>query len=252
MIAMQSAANRLTIPREVASAALISDLHLSPEDPRAVEIFVNFTKKLPGAVRELFILGDLFEAYVGAKHLRVPGYAPVVAALRGLASAGISVTVLKGNRDFLLDSNFTKITGAAVAGDETSFTCGGKKFLLVHGDLFCIRDVRYQAMRRKLRSPMIQFASRSLPLFVSLRVAAKLRKTSMKEIQQKTPSEMGIVDSEVSARLAQGYDYVICGHVHDPRVTKLQNGTLVVLPAWPMEPGTCRIAGGVVSFDGAG
>ncbi|MBI3818019.1 MAG: UDP-2,3-diacylglucosamine diphosphatase [Planctomycetes bacterium] len=234
--------------RAVRRAAVISDLHLSPGDDAAIDSFIEFINTLAGVVDELFILGDLFEAYVGAKHLRMGRYPEVVSALLGLERNGIRVTALKGNRDFLLDGQFTKKTGVRVAGDEDAIVSGGKKILFVHGDLFCIRDVRYQAMRRKLRSPVLRVASRALPLSISLKIAAKLRKTSVDEIRMKTPAEMGIVTSEVEARLAEGYDTVVCGHVHDPRVESLRNGTLVVLPAWPAAPGTCWIREGTILF----
>jgi UDP-2,3-diacylglucosamine hydrolase len=235
--------------RRVERAALLSDLHLHPDDPEGIGRFIQFARTLPGAVDELFILGDLFDAYVGAKHLRVPGYSPLVRAFDALCGNGVAVTLLKGNRDFLLGSDFTKATGARVAGDEDAFESGGRRFLLVHGDLFCINDLRYQAMRRRLRSPAMVFLSRTLPLSILLRIAARLRRTSMEEIAAKTPAEMGIVPSEVEKRLAEGYDEVVCGHVHDPQIVKLRRGTLTVLPAWPARPGTCRIIAGDVRFD---
>lgn len=238
-------------PRQVSRAALISDLHLSTTDPATIAQFIQFTKTLPGRADELFILGDFFDAYVGVKHLRVEQYKSIVTAFHELIHKGVAVTLLRGNRDFLLNKQFERATGARVAGDEDAIASGGRKFLLVHGDLFCINDLRYQAMRRRLRSPWMRAAARVLPLSVSLRIAAKLRKASVAEIKTKTPAEMGIVDSEVVARLGEGHDVVICGHVHDPRTTTLQNGTLVVLPAWPAAPGTCWIEGGTVRFESA-
>lgn len=234
--------------RHIDRAALISDLHLHPADPGGIDVFVRFARKLPGAVDELLILGDFFDAYVGTKHLKIDGYSPLVRALDSLTGNGVRVTLLKGNRDFLLDEGFTKATGAGVAGDEDAFESGGKRFLVVHGDLFCIRDVRYQSMRRKLRSPLISAASRTLPLPVLLGIASKLRKTSAEEIATKTPAEMGIVNDEVSKRLGEGYDTVVCGHVHDPKTVNLQNGTLIVLPAWPAAPGTLWLKKGAMEF----
>lgn len=229
--------------------ALMSDLHLAPDDPAGIEQFVKFTKTLPGRADAFAVLGDLFEAYVGTKHLRVSGYRPVVEAFQSLHRAGIDVTVLAGNRDFLLDRGFERATGARAAGDEFAFESGGRRFLLTHGDLFCIRDVRYQRMRKKLRSRAFRLLPHVLPLSVSLQIAGRLRKASKEEILAKTPAEMGIVDTEVAAKLGLGYDFVVCGHVHDPRVTRLDNGTLVVLPAWPAPPGTCWIRDGELSFE---
>jgi UDP-2,3-diacylglucosamine hydrolase len=237
--------------RSVARAAVVSDLHLTPDDAAALDRFLAFVRKLPGRVDALWILGDLFEAYVGTKHLRVPGYRALVHALDALAGNGVAVTCLHGNRDFLLDAGFTKATGARVAGDEDAFESGGKRILCVHGDLFCVRDRKYQAMRRKLRSPLVRAAARTLPLPVLLSFARKLRKTSAEAIAMKTSAEMGIVDSEVEARLREGFDVVICGHVHDPRRTALAGGELVVLPAWPSAPGALWIDRGVLRFEGA-
>jgi len=237
--------------RAVERAVVISDLHLTPADPAGIDRFEALARRLPGSADELLILGDLFDAYVGRKHLTVAWMRPVIRALDLLVGTGVRVTCLHGNRDFLLDGAFERATGARVAGDEDSFTSGGKRFLLVHGDLFCVLDVRYQAMRRKLRTPLVRAAARTLPLSVSLRIAGGLRAKSRAEIAAKAPAEMGIVDSVVEARLAEGFDVVICGHVHDPRTTALAKGTLVVLPAWPDAPGTLRIARGETRFEPA-
>jgi UDP-2,3-diacylglucosamine hydrolase len=235
--------------RGVRRAAVISDLHLSPDDGAGIDTFTAFARKLPGRVDELLILGDLFEAYVGSKHLRIPQYQSIVRALDALVANGVAVTCLKGNRDFLLDDGFTRATGARVAGDEDAFESGGRRILCVHGDLFCVRDVRYQAMRKKLRSPLVAGASRILPLSVLLRIAGKLRKTSIAETKAKTKGEMGIVDEEVAKRMQENVDVIVCGHVHDPRRAAIGKGELVVLPAWPAEPGTLWITDGILRFD---
>ncbi|MBL8696661.1 MAG: UDP-2,3-diacylglucosamine diphosphatase [Planctomycetes bacterium] len=234
--------------RRVDRAVIISDLHLTPNDPEGIDRFVALARKLPGAVQELFILGDLFEAYVGRKHLFVDGYRPVVRALDLLVSNGVAVTCLRGNRDFLLDEGFTKATGARVAGDEDTFVSGERRILAVHGDLFCVHDLRYQAMRAKLRRPWVRWASRTLPLPVLLRIAGGLRSKSRAEIAMKTTGEMGIVDAEVERRLAEGFDLVLCGHVHEPQSRRLGGGELVVLPAWPEPPGTLWLDRGALRF----
>ncbi len=246
----------MTVPRgeglrEIRRAAVVSDLHLAPGDGAGIDRFAAFARKLPGAVDELLVLGDLFDSYVGTRHLSLEGYRPVVRALDMLVGNGVPVTCLHGNRDFLLDEGFTKATGARVAGDEVAFTSGDRRFLAVHGDLFCVRDVRYQAMRRKLRSPIVRLASRTLPLSWLLRAAGGLRAKSRAEIAAKTPREMGIVDEEVRSRLREGFDVVLCGHVHDPATRQLGEGTLVVLPAWPETPGTLWITDGRIRFEHA-
>lgn len=237
------------IARSVGRAAVISDLHLTPEDPAGIDAFTSFVRKLPGRVDELLVLGDLFEAYVGAKHLTISAYQPIVRSLDAVVSNGVAVTCLHGNRDFLLDERFTRATGARVAGDEDRIVSGGRAILLVHGDLFCTRDVRYQMARRRLRSRPVRALSRALPLPVLLQVAARLRRASIAEIKAKTPAEMGIVDAAVEARLREGFDLVVCGHVHEPRVARLDGGTLVVLPAWPEPPGALWIESGRLRFD---
>lgn len=236
-------------PRRVGRAAVVSDLHLADDDAAGIERFLALARRLPGRVEELLVLGDLFEAYVGSPHLRAEGYRGLVRALDALVGNGVAVTVLRGNRDFLLDAGFERATGARVAGDETAFESGGRRILCVHGDLFCTRDLRYQAMRRKLRSPLVPALAKTLPLPVLLGIARRLRRASMEEIAAKAASEMGIVDAEVERRLAEGHDTVICGHVHLPRRSRLAGGELVVLPAWPARPGTLWIDEGILRFD---
>ena len=165
--------------RSVARAAVISDLHLTSDDEARMERFLAFARKLPGRVDELLILGDLFEAYVGRKHLGVAGYRPLGARDRRIGGKRRGGHLPAREPRLFVGFLVHEIHGARVAGDEEAFVSGGRRILCVHGDLFCVRDLRYQAMRRKLRSPVLRGVAKALPLPVLLRIAGKLRKTSM-------------------------------------------------------------------------
>src|SRR6476659_7246939 len=131
----------------------LSDLHLAPERPAASAAFHAFTRGPARAAAAVYILGDLFDAWIGDDQLRDPFAADIAASLRALTVAGVPVHIARGNRDFLLGEAFARATGAALLPDELVVEAGGARLVVLHGDLLCTGDVDYQRYRARMHAP---------------------------------------------------------------------------------------------------
>jgi UDP-2,3-diacylglucosamine hydrolase len=202
-------------------ALFISDLHLSPERPDTSEQFFRFIDEEARRAGALYILGDLFEYWVGDDELDEPGgdrlAADVTSALKGLSEQGIAVSVMHGNRDFLIAKGFCEATGAALLQDPSVVQTGKDKTLLMHGDTLCTDDHDYQNWRRTARSAEWQrdFLSQSLPE----RHAAiqKMREKSKEVIAAKPADIMDVNAGAVKdAFRKHRVRRLIHGHTHRP------------------------------------
>ena len=142
---------------------LISDLHLDPSAPGIARQFVDFLRGEARAARALYILGDLFEAWLGDDDPD-PAVRSIVAELRALHDAGVPTYFMHGNRDFLVGSRFAAETGCTLLEDGTVVDLHGERVLLMHGDVLCTGDTSYQRLRRILRNPLTLFLLRHLSL----------------------------------------------------------------------------------------
>ena len=196
-------------------ALFISDLHLSEERPGANERFFAFMEKEARAADALYVLGDLFEYWVGDDDLPDPFNAVVAGFFRGLSNA--KVYVMHGNRDFLVGERFCRETGATLLDDPTVADLGGERALLMHGDTLCTDDHDYQAWRRQARSP--QFQQQFLAKTVPERKAAVmgLREKSKAVIGAKAAEIMDVNAAAVAdAFRRHGVSTLIHGHTHRP------------------------------------
>lgn len=213
-----------------------SDFHLKPAEPAEIEVFVQFTRRVVHGARRFLVLGDLFEYWIGPHQLTDAAYAPVFQAFRELAAAGTEVILFHGNRDFLLGAAEARAAGGVVVGEERAYECHGKRVLAMHGDSLCTRDVDYQQSKRILRSRAIYGLSRVMPGTVAHAIARRLRRKSTANVARKTAFTMGIVEDEVKRRLAEGFDAIVCGHVHRPEERSIalpdRTAKLYVLGDW--------------------
>ncbi len=198
-----------------------SDFHLGPERPDEVAVFEEFTRRVVAGADRFYVLGDLFETWVGRRQLRVPECARVFDAMAALSRAGTQVFLFHGNRDFLLGAAEARACGGTIVGEEHRTELFGRRCLLLHGDSLCTDDVEYQKSKPFLRGPVIRFLSWSLPLWAARRVAGGMRKRSKQSTARKTVMTMGIVPAAARARFAEGFDAMVCGHVHDPGVREV-------------------------------
>lgn len=195
----------------------IADLHLSPTRPAIVEAFAGFLRGPARAAEALYVLGDLFDYWLGDDQLSEPFAAQIAGALGGLASAGVRVHVQHGNRDFLLDGQFAQRTGATLLPEYHLLELYGTRTLLTHGDQLCTDDVSYQAFRAQVRNPEWQRGFLALPLAERRARAAQVREASDLAKAEKAMAIMD-VNAEAIAACLREYDYprLIHGHTHRP------------------------------------
>lgn len=194
----------------------ISDLHLSKEQPELLRLFLSFLAGPATKADALYILGDLFEAWLG-DDLILPEYQPALDALRKLTNSGVPVYVMRGNRDFLLGEQFAVATGCTLIDDPTVIDLYGSPTLLMHGDLLCSDDVAYQQLRKQLRDKkwIAQFLAMSVQERIAL--AQKLRQQSKQETSYKADAIMDVNNITVNDYMKQsGVSRIIHGHTHRP------------------------------------
>ena len=226
------------------TALFISDLHLTAGDAETTRRFVEFMAGPARAARELYILGDLFEAWIGDDD-DDPRLAPIVAALRGLTDAGVACALMHGNRDFLLGPRFCAATGTRLLGDYERIVLFGDPVLLTHGDLLCTDDTRYMTLRSELRSADWQRDFLARPLGERRQIASDLRQLSATEIAAKDEYIMDVNQAAVE-RTMRDHDVTLLvhGHTHRPAVHRFDLGgrpaARIVLGAWYHDPSIVR------------
>ena len=226
------------------TALFISDLHLTAGDAETTRRFVDFMDGPARTARELYILGDLFEAWIGDDD-DDPRLEPIVAALRRLTDAGISCALMHGNRDFLLGRRFCAATGSRLLGDYERITLFGEPLLLTHGDLLCTDDTRYMTLRGELRSPDWQRAFLARPLDERRQIASDLRQLSATEIATKNDYIMDVNQAAVERTMRDhGVTLLVHGHTHRPAVHRFdldgRPAARIVLGAWYHDPSIVR------------
>ena len=195
----------------------LSDLHLSPERPQAVAAFHAFASGPARTAAAVYILGDLFDWWVGDDQLREPFIVPIAQSLRALADAGVPLFVARGNRDFMLDTAFERATGATLLPEQRLLDLHGVPTLICHGDELCTDDAEYQAYRARVRTPAAMRRLQRLPYFVRRLMAAWLRRKSSSEKSLKPEYIMDVnADAVAAAFRAHGAPRMIHGHTHRP------------------------------------
>ncbi|MEO8752770.1 MAG: UDP-2,3-diacylglucosamine diphosphatase [Casimicrobiaceae bacterium] len=205
----------------------LSDLHLSPERPQALAAFHAFAAGPARGAAAVYILGDLFDWWVGDDQMRDPFVASVVASLRGITAAGIPLSVAHGNRDFMLGQRFALATGATLLPEFVVVDLFGTRTVLSHGDEMCTDDTEYQVYRTRMRDPAMQARLLRLPYLVRRGIAWWLQRKSGSEKALKPESIMDVAPDAVAAAFAR-HDArrMIHGHTHRPaRHEHLVEGT---------------------------
>jgi UDP-2,3-diacylglucosamine hydrolase len=201
---------------------LISDLHLSPQRPATVELFLRFLRERAPAAERLYILGDLFDAWIGDDDRSPPG-PRVLAALNALASGGTQVFFQRGNRDFLVGRRFARESGCTLLPDPACADLYGRRSLLMHGDLLCSDDLAYQRFRRKARNPLIRNLFLLQPLGRRRRMAADYRRRSGEATALKSADIMDVNPETVVDYMRRfGVRLLIHGHTHRPAHHRLE------------------------------
>ncbi|WDS35979.1 UDP-2,3-diacylglucosamine diphosphatase [Pseudoxanthomonas sp.] len=220
----------------------ISDLHLDAARPAITTLFLEFLQREAISAEALYILGDLFEAWVGDDDPSELA-TQVAQGIRAVSDAGVPVFFIRGNRDFLVGTDYAQRCGMRILPDPAVVVLYGKPTLIGHGDLLCTSDVAYQAVRAQTRDPAWQAYMLSQPLAARIAFAAQARAASaahqggMKGDNAKFETLTDVTPAEVEATFVRyGVDRMIHGHTHRPAVHELTAGgttcTRIVLGDW--------------------
>jgi UDP-2,3-diacylglucosamine hydrolase len=214
----------------------VSDVHLDAAAPEATEQFLDFLAREAHEAEALYILGDLFEAWVGDDD-QDPEKERVCHALRALAARGVACFALHGNRDFLLGEGFGERSGCRLLGDPLIVELDGEPVLITHGDALCTDDHSYQELRSAVRSADWQRRFLALPLGVRETLSHEARAGSRRHIARAVPDIMDVNEAAVAAAFrAARVRRMIHGHTHRPGVHEIRidgaPAERIVLGAW--------------------
>jgi UDP-2,3-diacylglucosamine hydrolase len=211
----------------------ISDLHLSPADPATTAAFHAFLQGPVRTASALYILGDLFEFWIGDDGLDEAFNAEIVAAIAQLAEQKITVFFLAGNRDFLPGQRFAHAAKLTILSDPSLVKLFEQEVLISHGDTLCTDDLSYQRFRRIVRHPWVQGLFLALPRRWRLAQVEKLRARSKESKQMKRSDVMDVNAAAVASLMQQHHvRTLIHGHTHRPALHTLPQGQRWVLPDW--------------------
>ncbi|MBB5015809.1 UDP-2,3-diacylglucosamine hydrolase [Rehaibacterium terrae] len=208
-------------PLRTVATLFVSDLHLDDARPEATALFLRFLREEAMHADALYILGDLFEAWVGDDDPSAVA-AAVAGGLRAVSDHGVPVYFIRGNRDFLLGPGYARRCGMRLLPDPCVTMLYGRPALLMHGDLLCSDDQAYQAFRRQVRDPAWQRDFLRQPLPQRQAFAAQARAASKAHMQGVREEITDVTPATVEATLARfGVGLLIHGHTHRPAVHSL-------------------------------
>ena len=223
----------------------IADLHLQTEEPAITAGFLHFLQDEARTAHALYILGDLFEAWIGDDDPN-PLHREMAAAIKALVDSGVPCYFIHGNRDFLIGKRFARESGITLLPEEKVLELYGRNVLIMHGDTLCTDDTGYLAFRAKVHTPWIQTLFLALPLFIRSRIAAKMRAGSKSANSSKSMTIMDVnAQAVVEVMEKHHVQWLIHGHTHRPDVHQLTaNGEpahRVVLGAWHSEGSMVKV-----------
>ena len=218
----------------MSSTCFISDLHLDTARPAITRALAQFLSSHTHCA-QLYILGDLFEAWLGDDDHSALAV-EISRLLQGYRAAGPELFIMNGNRDFLLAEGFCAAVGATLLPDPTVIDLFGVPTLLMHGDSLCTADTDYQQFRRQARDPTWQAALLAQPLTQRRAFAAQLRKLSREANSMKSEDIMDVTPAEVLREMrGHGARQLIHGHTHRPARHETTAGPRWVLGAWEQQ-----------------
>ncbi len=231
----------------------ISDLHLQPSHPRTFEAFAQHLRHTPADA--VFILGDLFEVWVGddARH---EGFEHRVVEVLKDAAGRRSLAFMAGNRDFLVGAALLQECGVTALPDPTVLRAFGEQILLTHGDALCLEDVEYQRFRAVVRTEQARSDFLARPLAERRALAAHIRAASLQHQQRDgRPETWADLDAGATVQWmrAAGTPLLVHGHTHRPATQELAPGfTRHVLSDWELDDGGSPVRAGVLRFSAHG
>ncbi len=223
----------------------VSDIHLDVNRPAIINLFNSFITRRASRADALYILGDLFEYWIG-DDAPYEGYTSTFNAIKQITGNKVPVFFLHGNRDFLIANQFARMTGVTLLPEEHIVNVYQKRILLMHGDTLCTDDIAYQKFRKKTHNKFLQWLVLHLPLTLRLSLANRLRETSKMAIQQKSNEIMDVNSSAVQSAMQRNQaTTLIHGHTHRPAIhtykTNDEEITRVVLGDWYTKGNVLRV-----------
>ena len=224
----------------------IADLHLQTEEPAITAGFLRFLHGEARSADALYILGDLFEAWIGDDDPN-PLHREIACAIKSLADSGVPCYFIHGNRDFLIGKRFATESGMQLLPEEKVLDLYGRRVLIMHGDTLCTDDPGYLAFRAKVHTPWIQKLFLALPLFIRRRIAQKMRDDSKAANSSKSMEIMDVnAQAVVEVMEKHHVQWLIHGHTHRPDIHTLDaNGKTahrVVLGAWHTQGSMVKVS----------
>jgi len=218
------------------STLFISDLHLEAERPDIGDQFIQFLKTDAMEADDLYILGDLFEAWVGDDDPNTH-YTRIKRSIRKVVDKGIPVYFMHGNRDFMIGRQFANETGVEILKDPFLVQMYGHKAVLSHGDAMCTDDTQYQRVRAMTRNPDWQASMLAKPLKERLLIAEEARRQSLEQTLNMSMDIMDVNQDAVEKVIRDhGADVLVHGHTHRPDVHTIDLGNRkakrIVLGDW--------------------
>ena len=236
------------------STFFISDLHLDEARPHIVELFEHFLANEARRAEALYILGDLFEAWIGDDD-DAPLPARVASALSALNDSGVPIYFIAGNRDFLLGEDYAQRAGMTILDDGAIVDPYGTQTLLMHGDTLCTDDTAYLAFRKQVRDPSWQRQFLSQPLAARRAFAQQARSASREHTAQTAMAIMDVNQGAVEAALRDAHvARMIHGHTHRPAIHDFELDGVpaqrIVLGDWYEQGSVLHVDGGAIELTG--
>ncbi len=231
------------------TALFISDLHLYHQRPAVTEAFRQFLRQEAVQADSLYILGDLFEAWIGDDDPD-PDNRSIVTSLKALTDSGTRCFFIRGNRDFLVGDRFAEETGVSILSDGTQIDLYNQPVLLLHGDTLCTDDKEYQRFRRIVRHPATRAAFLALPVAARRALAKRMRDQSMSTSSQKPEEIMDVNQAAVEQTMRdESVKILVHGHTHRPAAHRFKlagsDVQRIVLGDWYSQ-------GSILRWDSAG
>lgn len=218
----------------------LSDVHLglkSKEIEKEKEKkLIRFLDHISSQTKKIFIVGDLFDCWIEYRKVVPKGYYKLLSKLNDLVEHGIEIHFLSGNHDFWLNTYLRDDVGLILHYNELVLTIDDKKFYLIHGDGLSKNDLGYKILKKILRSKINQFLYSLIHPDIGISIAQGSSKTSRIHTVNKESNAVDGMIKFASMKISEGYDYVIMGHYHHPKILELngnnRKGYFITLGDW--------------------
>lgn len=211
----------------------IADAHLLEPQDGNYRRLLQFLSQQQGQVRTLVLLGDIFEFWVGYRHVVFSRYLPLLEQLRQMREHGTEIIYVEGNHDFHLGPYFRDQLGCKILPDGGTIELDGVRFSLAHGDLINLTDQGYRRLRKFFRSRLVQVLIKIVPPDLTWAIGRKLGKQSEKTHSQKRAfNPEPLLIQYAKKELARGANHVVTGHFHTPFEHEFETGKLIALGDW--------------------